>query len=462
MRWPWSKAKPSAPKPLDRDGLIFQAAHLRDHLMRTKGTDSTALTAALQPFEDTDQPGPADPKDTIKLVQAFQEAYDNAQALLDERTLLDVLVGKSPYIYRDSKVSSICLVLLGALLVMSAFHYTYWSTKATSALQASEKFAEFQHLDELVKAVQLRLDFANSPNVGEPAQPGPVAVSTTGVEYMQQLSTLKSQYQLEATLPVSMNNLRYNFNPPGQFYTYLRKQYCEGRPDTTAQNAEPETGFVAVVLHCPPKAVLEKKVADTDAEDIAANTDAEDATDNAPDVTRDQTDIGGLGQIGLADQPTDTLDQALRSGLTVVQTQAGRIPLGDYEHTIFAVNSLKRELNQRLNIVRFWALPIIYGALGALVYCLWRTLTPSVSGLGFWHPIMRMIFGSLAALTFSMLLIPANVLSIGLEAQTPIVYLLSFIFGYSVDGFVRILNVLNAFIASNTVVKSEKPAAATT
>jgi len=59
-----------------------------------------------------------------------------------------------------------------------------------------------------------------------------------------------------------------------------------------------------------------------------------------------------------------------------------------------------------------------------------------------------------AALTLS---IPSNVLSLGGDVSRPFIYLLSFIFGYSIDAFVNTLNGLNVYVSSNLTPKARKP-----
>jgi hypothetical protein len=87
---------------------------------------------------------------------------------------------------------------------------------------------------------------------------------------------------------------------------------------------------------------------------------------------------------------------------------------------------------------------------------MWRVLNPNVSGLGFIHPLMRTIFAGLAALTFSMLLVPSNILTVGVDMNRPLIYLLSFVFGYSIEAFVNTLNMLNNYVASNVAVRTRK------
>jgi len=68
---------------------------------------------------------------------------------------------------------------------------------------------------------------------------------------------------------------------------------------------------------------------------------------------------------------------------------------------------------------------------------------------------MRMIFAGLAAMTLSMIVIPSNIVNVDKSVQMPILYLLSFIFGYSIEGFIRLLNRLNAGIENIAKIKTQ-------
>ncbi|MEO1306862.1 MAG: hypothetical protein AAFV38_02755, partial [Pseudomonadota bacterium] len=120
-----------------------------------------------------------------------------------------------------------------------------------------------------------------------------------------------------------------------------------------------------------------------------------------------------------------------------------------YVRSEYFVGSMIQTLRELLNVVQLWALPIIYGSLGSIVYCMWRVLNPNIAPYGFLYSLMRTAFAGLAALTLSMLLAPSNVLTIGVDLNRPLIYLLSFIFGYSVEAFVSTLNLLNSYVTTN-------------
>ncbi len=457
------------------EGLVAQSQHLRDFLRRTKGGDSVAVTKALIPFEKAAL-SDATEKQVLTLTEAFQSSYAQVSELADERTVINILRGQSPYTHAGSRLTNFLLVVIGIIVVGAAFHFTLWSNKANTSLQTSERFIDFSHFDAVIKAIEIdrmMVDQASENAVTSRVNPDMV--------YLQQISTLKYQYQIEKTLPSDMQALYINFNPIVKITQSVQRSSCAAEMPSSNGAAEPQDGANRSILSvsiqvssefllrwiCPSSTLVRSpSLGGVASAAGASDTLAEGQTTpnvGGAEVTRNEDTLGAIGGVGQVSDPVvpasatqERKVDSTRELILQIQKEAGRRVLTDYEHSRFAVENFQRKLGEQLNIVRYWALPIIYGALGAFVYSIWRVLTPSVSSLGFWVPILRMVFGALAALTFSMIFIPANVISFGLGSQTPIVYLLSFIFGYSVEGFIRILNVFNAYIASNTTIGPRK------
>ena len=181
------------------------------------------------------------------------------------------------------------------------------------------------------------------------------------------------------------------------------------------------------------------------------------------DCARRQTGSGSGNQAKDAD--ADSKERPFRERIAEInQLQrdtmdiAGRRPLNEYVQSYYRVQSQMQTLTEWLNVVYLWGLPIIYGALGSIVYCMWRVLNPNLAPVGGLYAVMRTAFAGLAALTLSMLLVPSNILTVGVDLNRPLVYLLSFIFGYSIEAFVSTLNGLNTYLSHNLTPKPRKPA----
>lgn len=412
--------------------LYREAKCLRDHLLRLSGHDGVALSSALRPFEKADNFDTITDEEINALSEAFQKAHDDTATSIDNRTLANILAGKSPHLHNDSALASAGLAIIGFILVISAFHYTYWANRTQSHIAQAERFLDFDHSAQMMKVVELEALFTDG-NATNTDRSGPIGDIDPELVYLEQLAALEAQYELEASLPSRLIRQNQSFNPLSIMQVRLVRSIC-----TAAYLSD--DGFLRGLVTCDPNAGKSTTLIPVPGSAASAGNTAAvtPATFGVPDF-RDK--IERVNEMELA-----------------TMKAAGRIAVNRYTTSIQNVDSFRQELVSKLSIVRLWALPIIYGALGSIVYCMWRVLDTNVSGLGFALPVVRTIFAALAALTFSMLLVPANILTVGAEMNRPIIYLLSFIFGYSIEAFISTLNVINTYVTSNMAVKGKKPA----
>ncbi len=132
-----------------------------------------------------------------------------------------------------------------------------------------------------------------------------------------------------------------------------------------------------------------------------------------------------------------------------ISTQTDRHPERvAHDHIVSSLELLgsAEKLKSRISQANRFALPIIYGALGAALFCLVRVLTPALSELGPAREFLRILFGAFAAMTLSMLFIPANVFSINEQSNPTLIFLACFLFGYSFDAVLAALHRLEAFL----------------
>ncbi|MEW9920044.1 hypothetical protein AB2B41_10540 [Marimonas sp. MJW-29] len=407
-------------QPDSLDKLVTEAGYLRDHLLRVEGQDSTALGIALQPFERAN--GDAEPTEEqiTALATAFQDAHDKALNAVDGYTLNEVLKGRSPHSYRTSVFGSFILTTLGVLLVVTAFYFSNWASRATFAISEAEDFVEFDHFNSIMKLVELESYFEE---IGEQAVNSDMEPQLV---YLEGLTSLKAHYHQEALLPAKMSQLIEEVNPLRQRMKRWRVDYCR----TTDKSTLPVLmRLIGPTFNCP---------------------------SGPAQFTTSQTTRG------ITPEPEtrafrvriDEINKLQRDTMKI----AGRRPLNEYISSYYKVQSQKQTLHEWLNVVYLWALPIVYGALGSIVYCMWRVLNPNLAAVGALYAIMRTAFAGLAALTLSMLLVPSNILTAGVDLNRPIVYLLSFIFGYSIEAFVSTLNMLNTYLSQSLTPKPRKPA----
>ncbi|MEM6824875.1 MAG: hypothetical protein AAF566_07175 [Pseudomonadota bacterium] len=117
-----------------------------------------------------------------------------------------------------------------------------------------------------------------------------------------------------------------------------------------------------------------------------------------------------------------------------------------YEEGRRELQNYYSNISGKISIVNRWALPVLYGSLGAALFCLVRVLTPSLSDLGPARTFLRVLFGAFAAMTLSALFIPANVFSINDQSNPTLIFLACFLFGYSFDSVLAALHRLETFL----------------
>ncbi len=398
--------------------LVREAGYLRDHLLRVEGQDSSKLGIALQPFERPEEGSEPTDAQIAELAKAFQDAHDKALNAVDGYTLNEVLKGRSPHSYRTSLSGSFALTALGVLLVMTAFYFSNWASRATFAISEAEEFVQFDHFNSIMKLIELESYFEQIETNAENRDMEPQLV------YLEGLASLKAHYHQEALLPGKMTVLIAEVNPMRQHTTRWRVDYCNA---TDTADLPLLLRAVGPIFNCTGGTIQ-----------MAAH--------RARDEGKGETEVRAFRQ------RIDEINQLQRDTMKIAQ----RIPTNEYVNSFYKVQSQMQTLTEWLNVVYLWALPIIYGALGSIVYCMWRVLNPNLAAVGGLYAVMRTAFAGLAALTLSMLLVPSNILTVGVDLNRPLVYLLSFIFGYSIEAFVSTLNMLNTYLSQSLTPKPRK------
>lgn len=407
--------------------LVFKAENLRDYLMHVQGEDSGPLAQALRAFDRSDDYSTVSDEEVLTLRSTFQKAYDRLCLRIDTYTIGEVLIGKSPVERGTPVLGSLLLTFAGLLLVAAVFNFTYWANRATVAVAEAQEFLAFDHATEIARLIEMKIYFDNveGQNSSDNLEPQ--------LMYLEGISALQQHYSREAELVSRMHNLWEEarvYRTPGQI---MNRWICE-RSENRALLRAVVSPFAScedgVQAAAPPrKPVLSG----------AAGTDKMLEDEKAASLFDERFQMVKAAQF-------DTMKTANRRAISY------------YQDTLDAVNVRIKDLREGLNTVHLWALPIFYGMLGSIVYCMWRVLNPSVSSLGFFYSFMRTMFAGLAAMTLSMLLVPSNILTAGVELNRPLIYLLSFVFGYSVEVFINTLNMLNTYFLANLTTRSRNEA----
>ncbi len=410
---------------------LEQARRLRNYLLRSKAPTNAKLVAAILPFDDPDR---STPEDRQRLYVAFQTAYDEAQSITDPQTLSEVLAGRSPYLpkTRAEKAGDAILVCLGIVLTVMALSYSYWANRAVATLDKVEAYLEFDHPATVLRLMEMESFFEASVD-DEP----PYGSDEPIIVYNEVRDSLRNFYNLEIQLPGELNNLT-EFNTPFDIiWSANIERYCFFVPDIGPRN------WLQSVL-------CARQAADHAARQEAAARAARPGVDGPkPDRAPAVAD---------ADPGADpeTSQARLRAAASrFLDRRNDAMAFAGRRQDLFSdVHEQRYVLAQRAELLRGilanvqnWWLPTIYGALGAVVYCMWRTLNPHLAPLGYLDGGMRIAFAALAGLTLSLLFVPSQMTGLAATPQRPLVYLIAFVFGYSIEAFVATLNRLNAAVS---------------
>lgn len=116
----------------------------------------------------------------------------------------------------------------------------------------------------------------------------------------------------------------------------------------------------------------------------------------------------------------------------------------------------QQQLRDQMAIITRWWLPILYGSVGAILFCLTKLIRDKSNAPKLAEVFLRLIFGGFAGFVVSALLIPSGVVPNSIAGSAPGASFLAFIFGYSLDSFVSILERLNQLVMESTALKSSK------
>lgn len=441
---------------MSRDGLekeLCAARTMRTYCTLTGSSeeDAGALIDALEPIDDPNTE--ITPTHLTELRRAMTEVCKG----IDEFTLMQILEGNSPVGFggdeggttpsgepphlrvlawlRNAQAVTQRLILPAATvsLLVLAMHFSQWTFKANHLLERLDDHLATDPYEEI-------RDLLLVANAIDPPDDGATEDASLPAQKMfdQSMNDLRRYHFREQTLRADTAIQRGRFDPTIAFIEGAKlffanifesgNQAPDGDPkddqgtpvlaQTKSLSTNPGTGVEVVRLGAPQN-------------DAAPNEDH-------------------------ADEPFtfDSIEPALggrNNFLQVVRTiaeQTGRHPDFAEDHISSRLN-LGENANDLQALIananRFF-LPMLYGALGAALYCLVRVLTPSLADLGLGRAALRILFGAFAAMTLSMLFIPANIFSINAQSSSPLIFLACFLFGYSFDSVMIALRRMETII----------------
>ncbi len=364
---------------------------------------------------------------------------------------------------------------LAVALLISAMHFTHWSFNANLILNQMEK-----HLStDVHEEVRDLIVIARAIEQNGPEQSAPGASTPAQKLFSETMSQLRSYHHEEELLRAQSTEADRLFNPlmagrefllsiPANFRTTeVKEPELKGRSGAQSDRfatkpPEPSPQETTEIAHDVIAAVnqVEEEVSDK----LDLGTDTEPATtgpekpvdialglpppESADTLASDQGEVDDLQLLGLVDVAIEG-HKGFKKIVTRVADETGRNSQANgSDHVITRLTLLQkaRELQDKIAMANRFALPMIYGSLGAALFCLVRVLTPALSDLGPARAFLRVLFGAFSAMTLSMLFIPANVFSINSQSNPTLIFLACFLFGYSFDAVLTALHRLEAFL----------------
>lgn len=435
--------------------LVQEARHLRDYLVRAGATTHDRLSRALEPLENG---GEVSAETRQEFYRAFQAAIAETSARTDEFTLSEVLQGRA-YRFRSAKgLGAIAVAFAGFLLVLTSYLYTNWIGRTTYPLTNAEQYVSFDHFSEVIRLVELSSYFEG--NMVEL----PESTLEPQMVYLEGENRLAAHYELGKQIQGELFNLRAQSELGRLSWNWVKRRLCGVERPLEEQN-----GF-QLYLSCKPKAPEGRPATDEGGE-----TPSGDAAENLAALEKNLDPEAGLGDGEASGQflaaasvrspPAATevdflelLNQVKALIDEAIENAAGEDVNANFYSSILQVKNHVEEIRTRIDTIQRWYLPMIYGSLGCIVYCIWRILSPTVAALPLGHVALRIAFAALAAMTLSMLLVPSNSLAVGANPGTTLVYLLAFLFGYSIEVFVNTLRNLNQYMSSSLAPKTREAA----
>jgi hypothetical protein len=454
------------------DAIVEEARRVRDYLIAAGSRKAAALQAALRPFDV----GTASDED----LAALRETCSTIFPQIERATLIAVLngtfrLGPDHAGDRRSLLSTTKFVgLFGLILMIASLHWTNWSTRAAAAMSNLERVRDIQRsidVDDIVRTVNFCNYIQNVPDDNDVSR----FVSTAReIAYYDAI-------WLEARNTAT--RLQREFIPFPALRDRVRLWVTTGGQDSLPPAAQIQLGGAGP----PPAAPAAPDAAGANVQSLSE--DLKDHLQPVPlgaghDDQREAT--AAAGQSDASQDASPTPDPASQGELQQVYLSAGQsvcdqfnqknyrlseqfdwyksslarvgeiIPL-ETRDSLFkggseaSIEVLQTRLAQLQSLAHRWLLPVLYGALGAVIFCLVRALRAThllpMSGS---EILLRVGFGAFVGYIVSALLIPSGMFAGQFSGGAPLASLAAFILGYSIDSFLSVLNRLNGMVLSST------------
>lgn len=385
----------------DSDTVLIQNAQLvRDYLVAAGSPHAEALIDALDAAERSA------PDYDPEVLAALRKISASVFSELDPFTLDSILsgqlkIGSDDYVSRRRRlfrVSNVATVV-GFVLMFWSLHLSNW------AIQADTVIRQFDYILESNKSLDLQ-EVANMIEVCESNPP-----SVDEADFARYLALHKDVRYLESIWSAAvadMGRLMYSTLP----FEFKTRQAWKWVKSNTVNRGTRKWASGAQLE--PP--------------------DPKDRSGSKPEFCE---------RLLTETVPANVRYEAYETALESFASFGGRYLISGPGKAVAEIS--KQQLLRKKNVVSRWWLPVLHGALGGVIFCLVRSLRRFTVQVSWKEFLLRLFFGGFVGFAVSTLLIPSGLMAIEYTRPTPVASLMAFVFGYSIDSFLAVLNRLNEY-----------------
>lgn len=447
--------------------FVDRARLLRDYVVYSGSDEGTDLIKALKAFDER-----PDLRDAEALA-TLREATRKACRSIEPHTLSQVLNGRSPIRFGKRRswivrlgFSGFVVLLIGVFLLVSALHYTRWSTKAEVILASiddhvSNDYSKLLH-DFAQQSILVEAQLAD-------ADAAPALGQGSLDDFIETIDQLKYFHVRQRRLHEDVYFLLVNhsllaepkalvLNGIAAFERLFQADETADTQPTPSETAKdtPPLPSLSDLWRMNVKAIadLEKLQEQGDGEFAGeAGIDELKATLEKVNNYVDELHMSRAGW-SLDETQSDVAGKQFKSYLdltTIWRARMGADEQVDPQRKKAAFQNMRQDLAGLLDLTNRWYFPLIYGALGAVIFSLSRHLNVTLSSPPLETTILRVLFASFAAISISMIFIPSSAFSIGQEISPAFMFLVCFIFGYSIESFLKLLRRIDTGISERLI-----------
>ncbi len=378
--------------------FISQARRVCNYLVSSGSPFGAEMEAALEAYDASN----GGSEQLIELRRVASTVYPT----IEKRTLAAVLNGRFTLDRREGAGLASAIIaptnlvaVLGLALILLSLHWTYWSTRAGAVIGSLDRVLETQRSLNIEEIVHTR-DLCQFQGAALDDQD--VYRFVVATRDMAYYDTIWVSSRTKA------DTLKLGFWPMQRQYRSAKTYVASRRAPDPPGAFDPNTQLLGKqeFATCDYFRKLDKH-----------NLDSEVQWYNASFVDLAET-------------------IPLQSGVELFRGTG-----------IASIEVLNKDLTELQVVVHRWLLPTLHGALGAMIFCLVRAIRePFLYPLGPRDVFLRLFFGAFVGYLISAIFIPAGLLGQAVGSATPMVSLLAFVFGYSIDAFIALLNRMNGYV----------------